>query len=87
MGKQFEVGKKYECANFHMHPITVLSRTKKNVTVNDGFDVWGARVKIDNDGDEYIQRSTIPLRYYGLQTYSASWELKSDICHIDRTKE
>ena len=75
MGKIFEIGKKYECANFHMRPITVLSRTKKNVAVFDGKEEWSARVKIDKDGDEYIQKKSQQITCRGIQTYSASWEI------------
>ena len=76
MDKKFEVGKSYECANFHYKPIKVLSRTKKNITVDSGDEVWSARARIDNEGDEYIQKSSTLLRYRGIETYSASWEIK-----------
>lgn len=75
MDKKFKVGKRYECANFHMHPITVVSRTKKNITVFDGKEEWSARAYLDNDGDEYIQKRDQKLIYRGIQTYSASWEI------------
>lgn len=75
MGKKFEVGKSYECANFHYKPIKILSRTKKNVIVDNGDESWGARVRIDNEGDEYIQKSSTLLRYRGIETYSAGWEI------------
>lgn len=76
MGKVFEVGKQYECANMHMHPITVLSRTKRNITVFDGEETWSARSGIDNDGDEYVQRGNTRLVIHGIQTYSSAWEIK-----------
>lgn len=75
MGKKFEVGKSYECANFHYKPIKILSRTKKIVIVDNGIESWGARARIDDDGDEYIQKSSTLLRYRGIETYSADWEI------------
>ena len=75
MDKKFEVGKSYECANFRLKPIKILSRTKKNLVVDNGDESWGARVRIDNEGDEYIQKSSTILRYRGIETYSASWEI------------
>ena len=44
MDKKFEVGKSYECANFRLKPIKILSRTKKNLVVDNGDESWGARV-------------------------------------------
>ena len=79
MDKKFEVGKRYECANFHMHPITILSRTKKNITVDDGKEIWGARAKIDEDGYEYIQKSFTLLKDKGIETYSSEWEIEGII--------
>lgn len=76
MDKKFEVGKSYECANFRLKPIKILSRTKKNLIVDNGDESWGARVRIDNEGDEYIQKSSTILRYRGIETYSADWEIK-----------
>ena len=75
MGKKFEVGKSYECANFHYKPIKILHRTKKHVVVDNGDESWGARIRIDYEGDEYIQRSSMAIRYRGIETYSASWEI------------
>ena len=74
MGKKFKVGKFYECANFYMNPIKVLYRTKKNIVVDDGECQWSAKTKIDNDGDEFIQKDT-KLVTKGIYTYSASWEI------------
>ena len=76
MDKKFEVGKSYECANFRLKPIKILHRTKKNVIVDNGDESWGARVRIDCEGDEYIQKSSTILRYRGIETYSADWEIK-----------
>ena len=76
MSKKFEVGKSYECANFHLKPIKIINRTKKTLTVDDGIDVWKTKAKKDDDGDEYIQKSTKILQYKGVETYSASWEIE-----------
>ena len=42
--------------------------------VDDGECQWSARTKIDNDGDEFIQKDT-KLVTKGIYTYSASWEI------------
>lgn len=76
MGKKFEVGKYYECANFHLNPIKIINRTKRTVVVDDGIEVWKTKTKKDDDGDEYVQKSTKIPRYRGVETYSASWEIE-----------
>ena len=75
MGKKFKIGKSYECANFHLQNIKVLNRTKKNISVDDGIEVWNARIMMDKDGDEYIQKRETNIANKGIQTYSASWEI------------
>ena len=54
---------------------TALGASIQNVVVDNGDESWGARVRIDNEGDEYIQKSSILLRYRGIETYSADWEI------------
>ena len=75
MGKKFKVGKSYECANMYMGSIKVLKRYKKNIIVFDGKEEYKASVKIDNEGDEYIQNNSVTPRMKGIYTYSASWEI------------
>lgn len=75
MGKKFKVGKSYECANMHMGSIKILKRHKKNVTVFDGKEEYNITIKIDDDGDEYIQNNSVSSRMKGVYTYSASWEI------------
>ena len=56
MGKKFEVGKSYECANFHLKPIKIINRTKKTLTVDDGIDVWnhGGKTYFSSYTSHYI---------------------------------
>lgn len=75
MGKKFKVGKSYECANMFMSSIKVLKRCKKNIIVFDGKEEYKANIKIDNEGDEYIQNNSVSSRVRGIYTYSASWEI------------
>ena len=79
MGKKFEVGKWYECANFHLNPVKVIGRKKKTVTVYDGKDTWNARARLDKDGDEFIQKTEVRLAIKGIETYSSAWEVEGII--------
>ena len=76
MYKEFEVGKRYECANMHLPPITVLSRTNKNMTVFDGKQEWGTRIYIDDEHDEWCRKSEQKVGYKGIYTYSSAWEIQ-----------
>jgi hypothetical protein len=76
MDKKFEIGKSYECANFRLKPIKIINRTKRTVTADDSIEVWKTKIKKDDEGDEYVQKSTKIPRHRGVETYSASWEIE-----------
>lgn len=75
MNKKFKVGKKYECANRSMGNVIVLNRVGKKIHVTDGKEEYTAVIKIDKDGDEFIQKTNVPLTLKGIYTYSADWEV------------
>lgn len=75
MNQKFEIGKKYECANMGIGNITVLNRTGKKLHVTDGKEEYTAVIKTDKDGDEFIQKTDVPLKLKGIYTYSADWEV------------
>lgn len=75
MNKKFEIGKKYECANSEIGTIKVLDRIGKKLHVTNGKEEYTAVIKIDKDGDEFIQKTDVPLKLKGIYTYSADWEV------------
>ena len=75
--KNFEVGHFYECGDSGFDPIKVLRRTAKTITVTtNGVHIWRMRVRIDSDGNEYVQDCKVPKSYMdiGVGMYSTKWE-------------
>lgn len=75
--RRFEVGHCYDSGDCGFDPIEVLGRTAKTITVTNGITTWRMRIRIDADGNEYVQDSTVPKSYrsIGVGTYNAKWEV------------
>ena len=77
--KKFEVGHYYECGDRGFDPIKVLRRTEKSIVVtSNGVHSWRMRIKIDEDGNEYVVDSKTPKSYrdIGVGMYSTKWEIE-----------
>ena len=72
---KLEVGKTYGCASGYP-PITIVKRTAKTVTVtnNKGRSFWRMRIRIDQDGNEYVTDCSVPKSWRDTFTYSAKRE-------------
>lgn len=71
---KFVVGKTYSWLDSGYDPITVISRTEKTIRVTNGHSPWRMRIKIDDDGNEYVIDSSVPKSYYLQFTCKATWE-------------
>lgn len=70
---QFEVGKTYEAADCGIDPIEVVRRTAKSIFVTNGHADWRMIIRHDEDGNEFVIDSSVPMKWRGLMTYSAKW--------------
>lgn len=75
---KFEVGKSYEPYGSEYDPIKIIRRTVKTVWVDNGNTQWRMRVKTDEDGNEYVADSSVPLNWRDTFTYNAKWEVKGE---------
>lgn len=75
---KFEVGKSYEPYGSEYDPIKIIRRTVKTVWVDNGSTQWRMRVKTDEDGNEYVADSSVPLNWRDAFTYNAKWEVKGE---------
>lgn len=73
---KFEVGKKYESADWGLSKITILKRTAKSVKVSNGDYEWMMRIRVDENGDEYVQDSSAGRKWVEAFTFKACWEVK-----------
>ena len=73
--KKFKVGKSYEplCGGFD--PIEITKRTEKTIWVNNGNTQWSMRIRIDENGNEYVIDSRIPKKWRFTVTYNAQDEV------------
>ena len=73
---KFEVGKKYEAFDSGLDGITILKRTAKSVKVSNGLNEWMMRIRVDENGDEYVQDSAAGKKWVEAFTFKACWEVK-----------
>ena len=73
---KFEVGKTYEWYQREYGSITVLRRTDKSITVTNGGSTWWMKIRTDEDGNEFVIDSTVPMKWREAFTCSATWEEK-----------
>lgn len=71
--EKFEVGKHYGWADGRFDPIKVLGRTDKTIRVRNATNQWRMRIRIDDDGNEYVVDSTAPKSYRNELTCKAIW--------------
>lgn len=81
--KEFQIGKVYSWYQTDYDPILVIGRTEKTITVvrTDYFcfgDTWKMHIKIDDEGDESVTDSSVPMRYRDAFTTSAALENGDD---------
>lgn len=76
--RRFEVGHCYEDGD-RFDPIEVLRRTEKFILVTNGSTTWRMRIRVDADGNEYVEDSSVPKSYrnIGAGVYSTKWEIKN----------
>ena len=76
--KRFEVGKTYKAYQEEFTPITVISRTEKQITVkNDQGNTFRMTVRIGKNGNEYVIDSKVPANWRDAFTYFAESEVSS----------
>lgn len=73
---RFEVGKTYRWADSGFDPITVTRRTEKTIWVDKYGAQWSMRIKIDEDGNEFVVDSSMPKKWRQEFTCSAEWEVQ-----------
>lgn len=71
----FEVGHSYEANDPGYDPIKILRRTGKTIWVDNGQAKWSMRVKRDENGNEMVTDSSVPVRWRDAFTYKANWEV------------
>ena len=74
--KRFEVGKAYEPNDTGYEPIQDLRRTDKMILVRNSTSQWRMRIRVDDDGAEYVTDSTVPVKWRDAFTYSARHEVE-----------
>ena len=75
--KQFEVGKSYEPSDSGFPPVTIMKRTAKMILVRgEAESCWRMRIKTDEDGNEYMTDSSVPVKWRDALTYNAKWEVR-----------
>lgn len=71
---KFEVGHLYYPYDSGFDPIVILRRTEKTVWVTNGGVKWRMRIWTDEDGNEYVTDSSVPVKWRDAFTYSAKWK-------------
>lgn len=74
MAKVFEVGKYYGAWDTATPPVKVIKRTAKTVTVQNEWDTWMMRIKVDWKGHEYVTDSKVPAEWRECYTYDTRFE-------------
>lgn len=72
--KKFEIGQRYCWAEPDFGDIEVIDRTRKSIVVFNGTNTWRMFIKYDENGDEYVVDSSVPLRMRDTFTCSAKWD-------------
>ena len=71
---KFEVGKSYEPNDPGFDPVTVVKRTEKMIQIkNDRGTTWRMRIRVDEDGNEYVADSSVPKGWRHMLTYQAKY--------------
>ena len=72
----FVVGKAYAWGDDGLDPITVVKRTPKSIRIKaPSGSSWMMRIRIDEDGNEYVVDSTVPKKWKDMYTCSSLWEV------------
>lgn len=74
--KRFKIGTEYEAADPGVYTITIVSRSPKYLTVNNGGGMWRMRIRHDEDGNEMLIDSAVPKRARDMYTFKAIWEVR-----------
>jgi len=72
---EFKAGKRYGAFSDDFAPITVLRRTAKYIMVMNGYGNEQRMLIRKDDGIEYVQDSTMPVRWRWAACWSSSFEL------------
>lgn len=70
---KFEEGFTYRWADPCFDPFTVVSRTAKTITVNNGSHLWRMLVRTNNNGNEFVRDSAAGKNQYDVFTSRATW--------------
>lgn len=70
---KFEEGFTYRWADPCFDPFTVVSRTAKTITVNNGSHSWRMLVRTDDYGNEFVRDSAAGKNQYDVFTSRAMW--------------
>lgn len=72
---KFVEGKEYEWAERGLDPIMAVKRTPKCIWFKTmSGSSWRLKIRIDEDGNEYVVDSTAPKKWRGMYTCSSLWE-------------
>lgn len=70
---KFEEGFTYNWADPCFDPFTVVSRTAKTITVNNGSHLWRMLVRTNESGNEFVRDSAAGKNNYDVFTSRATW--------------
>ena len=70
---KFEEGFTYRWADPCFDPFTVVSRTAKTITVNNGSHSWRMLVRTNESGNEFVRDSAAGKNQYDVFTSRATW--------------
>lgn len=78
MAMVFEVGKMYGAWDTGTPVITIISRTNKTALVEDSDtgECWRMRIKVHDNGNEYMTDSRVPTALKECYTYEARFVAK-----------
>lgn len=78
MAMVFEVGKMYGAWDTGTPAITIISRTNKTALVEDSDtgECWRMRIKLHDNGNEYMTDSRVPAAWRECYTYEARFVTK-----------
>lgn len=71
---KFEEGKTYGWYQREYGSIKVLKRTEKMITATNGGSTWRMKIRIDENGNEFVIDSSVPKKWQDAFTCSACWE-------------
>lgn len=78
MAMVFEVGKMYGARDTATPAITIISRTNKTALVEDSDtgECWRMRIKVHDNGNEYMADGRVPAALKERYTYEARFVTK-----------